>query len=128
MRMQLVLIGQRRIYMRSKRAISEESCLYRLMAATKSLSADPTFRILKALAEPTRYRIMNELLKSGPNTALPLAGKLGSDVKKVSRHMHILKRMGALEQWIGRVFRIPERFLVAGESVIDFGSVRVQFK
>ena len=98
------------------------------MAAGKSLSTDPALRILTALAEPNRFRLVKEILQQGPNTAVPLAMKLGADVKKVSRHLHILKNTGVLEQWVGKVFRIPERFLVPGEPVVDFGSVRVRFK
>ena len=97
------------------------------MRASKSASTDPAFPILAALAEPTRFRIVSDILKNGPTTAVPLAARLGLDVKKVSRHLHVLKAGGVLEQWIGRVFRIPERFLIAGERVIDLGSVRVRF-
>ena len=97
------------------------------MPASSSPNPDPAFRILTALAEPTRFRIVSEILRNGPNTAVPLAAKLEADVKQVSRHLHILKAGGVLEQWVGRVFRIPERFLVPGERVIDLGSVRVRF-
>ena len=52
---------------------------------------------------------------------------MSADVKRISRHLHILKASGVVEQWVGRVFRIPERFRVPGEQVIDFGAVRVRF-
>src|SRR5215207_9762944 len=102
-------------------------CFSRCMSASKSPTTDPLFQILTALAEPTRFRIVSEILQHGPNTAVPLAAKLGAEVKQVSRHLHILKAAGVLEQWVGRVFRIPERFLVPGERAIDLGPVRVRF-
>ena len=97
------------------------------MATGKTPGTATALRILAALGEPTRFRIVSELLQHGPNTTVPLATKMSADVKRISRHLHILKASGVVEQWVGRVFRIPERFRVPGEQVIDFGAVRVRF-
>jgi predicted transcriptional regulator len=97
------------------------------VAAAKSSSADVTLRILGAIAEPIRFRIVRDIVQNGPTTATPLGTRVGADSKRVSRNLQVLAESGVLERWLGRVFRIPEKFLVPGEPVVDFGTVRVRF-
>lgn len=84
-------------------------------------------QILTALAEPTRLQALREIFLNGPSTALPLAKKFGTDVKQMWRHLNRLRDSGVLEQGMGRVYKIKERFLVPGQQAVDFGCVVLRF-
>ena len=45
----------------------------------------------------------------------------------VSRHLVWLKSVGVLEHRMGRLYAIPDRFLVPGERVVDFGPIVLRF-
>jgi hypothetical protein len=79
--------------------------------------------VCTALGDPLRMRAVQEIFLSGPMTALPLGERLGANVKKMSRHLQHLRDAGVLEQGYGRVYKIPDRFLVAGQRLIDFGHI-----
>ena len=92
------------------------------MAATKSR---PTraLAVLSALADPIRLRAMQEIHQHGPTTTLPLANRMGVDVRKLSKHLHRLRDAGVLLQGMGRVYSIPAEVVVAEDGTLDYGSV-----
>jgi DNA-binding transcriptional ArsR family regulator len=84
-------------------------------------------KVLTGVGQPTRLRIFKELFQNGPSTGLPLANKLGLPLQNVSKHLLYLRKIGLLEQGMGRVYSIPERFRVPGQQALDFGHALVRF-
>lgn len=62
---------------------------------------DPTVKLLKALADPTRLRIMAMCHRGGDLTVSEIVRILGQSQPRVSRHLKLLTDAGALD-------RIPE--------------------
>jgi predicted transcriptional regulator len=79
--------------------------------------------VLTAVSDMTRWRIFSELQQQGGMTTLALANKLRVPLTNVSKHLTWLRKQGILEQGMGRVYRLADRFLVPGERTVDFGSV-----
>jgi DNA-binding transcriptional ArsR family regulator len=83
--------------------------------------------VLTAVSDMTRWRIFNELQQHGGMTTLFLSKKLGVPLTNISKHLTWLRNQGILVQGMGRVYRIADQFLVAGERALDFGSVVLRF-
>ena len=105
------------------RAKGPGSHLYRPAMATAKSRPNRSLAMLAALADPIRFRAMHEIQQHGPTTTLPLANRMGLDVRKLSKHLHRLRDAGILEQGMGRVYKIPDPFVVSGERTLDFGPV-----
>ena len=55
-----------------------------------------TSKILKALAEPTRLRIVTRLRREGPVTVLKLSQELDMHIATVSHHLSLLRQAGLI--------------------------------
>src|SRR5690242_17722618 len=79
----------------------------------ESLEPDRCARMLRALADPERLRIVS-CLREGPRHVTELAGLLGAEVVNVSHHLGVLRHAGlVLDQKQGRfvVYRLhPDVF------------------
>ncbi len=53
--------------------------------------------VFKALAHPTRLRVMDELAQHGERCVCDLKELVGSDMSTVSRHLSVLKNAGLVE-------------------------------
>src|SRR5690348_11405344 len=62
------------------------------------LSFEHTIELLRALAEPTRYRLL-ALLKCGELTVGEIAEVLGQSQPRISRHLKLLTDVAALERF-----------------------------
>jgi ArsR family transcriptional regulator, nickel/cobalt-responsive transcriptional repressor len=58
-----------------------------------SLQAERCARMLRALADPERLRIV-QCLRDGPRNVSKLAGLLGAEVVNVSHHLGVLRHAG----------------------------------
>ena len=94
---------------------------------SKPNSTASLLKVLTGVGEATRLRIFQELMRNGPSTGLPLATKLGLPLQNVSKHLLHLREIGLLDQGMGRVYSIPERYRVPGQQALDFGAVLVRF-
>jgi DNA-binding transcriptional ArsR family regulator len=83
--------------------------------------------LLTAVSDKTRWRVLDELQKHGPLPTSILAKNLNVDRPNLTHHLTFMKKAGMLEQVMGRIYRIPERFLVQGQRVVDFGAVVLRF-
>ena len=62
---------------------------------TDSLQPDHCARMLRALADPERLRIIH-CLREGPRNVSELAGLLGAEVVNVSHHLGVLRHAGVV--------------------------------
>ena len=92
-------------------------------AKTRAKTNIPLQTLLTAISNTIRWRVFDELLQHGGMTTIPLAKKIGVEFSTLTKHMQMLKNAGLLEQGMGKVYSIPERFRVPGERALDFGSV-----
>jgi hypothetical protein len=93
------------------------------MATNQTDRTRAALKILRALAEPLRLRAVQEIQQHGPTTTLPLGNRMGIDVKKMSWHLQHLRKAGLLEQGMGKVYKIPEQFILPNGGGLDFGPV-----
>lgn len=76
-------------------------------------------QVFAALADPTRFAIVERLLNEGEKTASDIAEPFAMSAPAVSRHLKVLEEAGMIErrieaQW--RVFRLKrDRFSEIGE-------------
>ena len=83
----------------------------------------PLQSLLTAVSNTIRWQVFDALIQHGGMTTIPLAKKIGVEFNTLTKHMQLLKNLGLLEQGMGKVYSIPERFLVPGERALDFGPV-----
>ena len=82
----------------------------------------PFKALLTAIANPERWRILNELM----NEALPsgiLSRRVGLPQTNVTKHLRQLCRGGVVIRGYGNVYRIPAEFMVSGQRTVDVGPV-----
>jgi ArsR family transcriptional regulator, nickel/cobalt-responsive transcriptional repressor len=98
----------------------------------ESLQPERCARLLKALAEPERLRII-DCLRHGPRNVSELSRELSSDIVNVSHHLRVLREVGlVLDQKQGRfvVYQLhPEVFEArgrAGNDHLDLGCCRLE--
>jgi ArsR family transcriptional regulator len=92
-----------------------------------SLQPDRCARLLKALADPERLRII-DCLRQGPRNVSDLAAALGAEVVNVSHHLGVLRHAGlVLDEKQGRfvVYRVHPDVLRSGER-LDLGCCRLE--
>src|ERR1700730_10209327 len=80
------------------------------MTSPACLPLQTSIDVLKAMAEPTRLRLL-VLLSSGELTVKALTGSLGQSQPRISRHLRLLAEAGLLERapegsWV--YFRLAE--------------------
>ena len=73
-------------------------------------------QIFSALADPTRFAIVERLLAQGDLTAGELAEPYDISKPAISRHLKILEEAGVIERRIDRQFRV---FRARGESFVE---------
>jgi ArsR family transcriptional regulator, nickel/cobalt-responsive transcriptional repressor len=95
---------------------------------TQSLQPDRCARMLRALADPDRLRLIH-CLRDGPRNVTELAGLVGGEVVNVSHHLGVLRHAGVvLDEKRGRfvVYRLhPDVFQPAAEH-LDLGCCRLE--
>ena len=94
-------------------------------------------QILKAITDPVRYRILQEMAGGAEFSIVAMARKLGAQTDMMGRHFQTLRRARLLrrvkpEGADGRLkhFHIPAEFRPAqpdGRKVVDFGSCVLRF-
>ncbi len=100
---------------------------------TDALEPDHCARMLRALADPERLRIIN-CLRGGPRNVGEIAGLVGAEVVNVSHHLGVLRHAGVvLDEKQGRfvVYRLhPDVFHPAGGAPaaehLDLGCCRLE--
>ena len=83
--------------MQPSRDVSQEPPLEDSPARNDVLQADRCAELLKALGEPLRLRIIDEL-RHGPRNVSELSDRLESEVVTVSHHLGILRHAGLVER------------------------------
>ena len=76
--------------------------------------------LVSAVSNPTRLRILRELLKE-PLPSRVLAARLRQQQYNIAKHLHILREAGILAEGYGRVYRIAEDLRKDGGSTVDLG-------
>jgi DNA-binding transcriptional ArsR family regulator len=66
----------------------------------------PVQQVFSALADPTRFAIVERLLQSGTLTAGEIADPFGISKPAISRHLKILEDAGVIERRVERQFRV----------------------
>ncbi len=94
----------------------------------ESLQPERCARLLKALADPERLRIV-DTLRQGPRNVSDLATLLDAEIVNVSHHLGVLRHAGlVLDEKQGRfvVYRLhPDIFRPSGEH-LDLGCCRLE--
>src|SRR3954452_15738770 len=62
--------------------------------------------VFNALADPTRFAIVEQLLHRGEMTAGELGGPYEASRPAISRHLKILEEAGVIERRVDRQFRV----------------------
>ena len=100
---------------------------------TNSLQPDRCARMLRALADPDRLRIIN-CLRDGPRNVSELAGLLQAEVVNISHHLGVLRHAGVvLDEKQGRfvVYRLHPDVFQPGDDApaaehLDLGCCRLE--
>ena len=100
---------------------------------TNSLQPERCARMLKALADPERLRII-DCLRQGPRNVTDLSRELAADIVNVSHHLGVLRSAGlVLDEKHGRfvVYQLhPEVFESKGRRAaaehLDLGCCRLE--
>ncbi len=99
----------------------------------ENLEPDRCARLLKAMADPDRLRIV-QCLRAGPKNVSEIATELGEEIVNVSHHLGVLRNAGiALDERHGRfiVYRLhPDVFQTGPRKTepehLDFGCCRLE--
>jgi ArsR family transcriptional regulator len=95
----------------------------------ESLQPDRCARMLRALAEPERLRIVN-CLRDGPRNVTELAGLLHAEIVNVSHHLGVLRHAGlVVDEKRGRyvIYRLhPDVFRPSADERLDLGCCRLE--
>jgi predicted transcriptional regulator len=89
--------------------------------------AIPLRTLQRAVSDPTRWKIFDTLRQRGPMTPKLVTQAVGAPISNISKHLVFLRKVGLLEQRMGKVYAIPEVFMVPGERALDFGAIVIRF-
>ena len=90
--------------------------------------AAPADELFAALADPTRWRVLNLLAERGEATATTLAGDLPVSRVAVVKHLAVLDRAGLVEaQRKGREVRYTVRPERLGATARDLAAIAVEW-
>jgi len=100
---------------------------------TDDLEPDRCARLLKAMADPERLKIV-QFLRAGPKNVGEIAAELGEEIVNVSHHLGVLRNAGiALDKRHGRfiVYRLHPDVFQTGPKTgkaehLDFGCCRLE--
>ena len=104
----------------------------RLPKRQVTVNAEPCVKLLKALADETRWRIVRELLV-GPLTVNELTDRLGASQYNVSKHLRILREVGIVEAQKTGIHvqcKVADEFrhrLTRGGQELDLGCCTFRF-
>jgi ArsR family transcriptional regulator len=99
-----------------------------MFMATESLQPDRCARLLKALADPERLRII-DCLRQGPRNVSDIAAQLQVEIVNVSHHLGVLRHAGlVLDEKQGRfvVYRLHPDILAPSGQHLDLGCCRLE--
>ena len=89
----------------------------------RELSLDTVLRIISCR---TRWQILDALLTTEAMVPIDLAKALSLHVDNVSKHLVLMKRLGVIEQRIGRAYSVNPRYRVPGERALEFGAALIR--
>ena len=82
----------------------------------------PIEKLLPAMCEPIRWRILSELSSGAPLMVKEIAQRLKCSPSLASKHVGVLRRAGLIIVGHAGVYLIPAHFIVsATERHVDFG-------
>ncbi|HWG47284.1 MAG TPA: metalloregulator ArsR/SmtB family transcription factor [Gemmataceae bacterium] len=93
----------------------------------ESLQPERCARLLKALADPERLRII-DCLRQGPRNVSDIAALLGVEIVNISHHLGVLRNAGlVLDEKQGRfvVYRLHPDIFQSGEH-LNLGCCRLE--
>src|SRR5688500_15257393 len=96
------------------------------MKTTTMLATRPLVslkNLQRGIGDATRWQILDLLQQRGPMTTQFIAAAVGGSMQNVSKHLIFMRDAGMLEQRMGRLYAIPDAFLVEGERTVDFGPI-----
>ena len=82
--------------------------------------------IVSCVGSLPRWRMLVELGKGEPLPTSELAKRIRMSPNAASKHLVQMHKAGLLDRGYGDLYRIPERFLVSGEPVIDYGALALR--
>jgi ArsR family transcriptional regulator, nickel/cobalt-responsive transcriptional repressor len=94
----------------------------------ESLQPQRCARMLKALADPERLRIV-DCLRQGPHNVSDLAALLGAEIVNVSHHLGVLRHAGlVLDEKHGRfvVYRLHPDIFEPSSEHLNLGCCRLE--
>lgn len=78
---------------------------------------------IRAAGDETRWRILNALYDCEAMASVDLAKKVGVAATNLAKHMEVLRKIGVVEQRIGRAYSLKAQYKVQDERAIDIGSM-----
>ena len=79
-----------------------------------------------ALGNPIRWAVLQVLFTHEALPTTAIAKFVGEERSRLSKHLRLMTKLGVIEHWHGKIYRIPPRFRVPGEAVVDFGCVVIR--
>ena len=100
------------------------------MATDKNQKAvNETAKMLSALGEPTRLKIVETLRTKGSMTVTEISKALGIDVVNTSHHLKLLDVAGLISKdKTGRIVNVTLNSDTYAKGTFDFGMVTVSLK
>ncbi|MBI5688087.1 MAG: helix-turn-helix transcriptional regulator [Verrucomicrobia bacterium] len=92
-------------------------------AATTQMPVIPLARLVNAVSDMTRWRILDELLKGEALPVSELSKRLHVPATNIAKHSAKLMQLGMLRRGYGDLYSIPACYLVPGQRALDFGAV-----
>ena len=89
--------------------------------ASKTAPIPGRNRLLTAISQPRRWRMLRELSQGEPREISELAGVAGCSYDMARKHLAVLVAAGIVVQTRGRCYQIPKQYLpTPGQPVVDF--------
>jgi hypothetical protein len=60
-------------------------------------------------------------------TTMYVAKGVRASMQNTSKHLILLRDLGLIEQRMGRLYEIPQAFIVPGERALDYGPMVLRF-
>lgn len=108
------------------RELFELYCRSSNAAAKASVKPLHLPKVLAAISSLSRWEILRELIKDQPLPVCEIAIRLRASETSISKHVAVLLSSGVVCRHYG-LYMIEPRFLVPGESSLDFGCILIRF-
>jgi predicted transcriptional regulator len=89
--------------------------------STSTVTENQLQLLLLAVSKPTRWRMLQELLKGEALPVAELAKRVGIAMANASKHVHVLLAAGIVERTYNRAYRIRAPYIGADGTSIDLG-------